>query len=55
MQRDLAGPPVSPLPKAADAEGLDRRATILREWLLFLKTYPIALLPSSSERPFGSS
>lgn len=34
------------------AEGLDRRATILREWLLFLKTYPIALLQSSSERPF---
>ena len=34
------------------AEGLDRRATILREWLLFLKTFPMAVLPVSGERPF---
>ena len=33
-------------------EGLDRRATILREWLRFLDRYPLALLPVSLERPF---
>jgi amidase len=34
------------------AEGLDRRATILREWQLFLERYPLALLPVSMEAPF---
>jgi amidase len=32
--------------------GLDRRATILREWLRFLERYPLALLPVSLECPF---
>ena len=33
-------------------EGLDRRATVLREWLRFLDRYSVALLPVSLERPF---
>jgi amidase len=33
-------------------QGLERRATILRESLLFLDRYPLALLPVSMEPPF---
>ena len=31
---------------------LTRRATILREWLLFLERYPVVLMPVSGELPF---
>lgn len=33
-------------------EGLERRTTILREWLVFLEQYPLVLLPVSMEPPF---
>ncbi|QND72873.1 amidase family protein [Tardiphaga robiniae] len=33
-------------------EGLERRTTILREWLIFLERFPLALLPVSMEPPF---
>jgi amidase len=29
-----------------------RRATLTREWLLFLETYPVLLMPVSAELPF---
>jgi amidase len=31
---------------------LTRRATLSREWLLFLEKYPVLLLPVSAELPF---
>ena len=33
-------------------EAVTRRSTILREWLLFLETYPLVLTPVSFRRPF---
>lgn len=34
-------------------DALERRTTILREWTLFMESYPVALLPVSMERPFA--
>jgi amidase len=34
------------------ARSLVRRATVTREWLLFLARYPVLLLPVSAELPF---
>jgi amidase len=34
------------------ARALVRRATLTREWLLFLERYPVVLLPASAELPF---
>jgi hypothetical protein len=31
---------------------LVRRATLLREWLMFLETYPVLVIPVSAELPF---
>ena len=31
---------------------LTRRATLLRDWLLFLERYPVVLMPVSGEPPF---
>ena len=36
----------------AVARALQRRATLVREWQLFLETYPVLLLPVSAELPF---
>src|SRR5262249_4598163 len=33
-------------------KALARRATMLREWLLFFGKYPLLLMPVSAERPF---
>ena len=33
-------------------DGLQRRAGLVREWLLFLERFPIALMPVSGELPF---
>jgi amidase len=33
-------------------KALARRATLLREWLLFLERYPLVLMPSCYEPPF---
>jgi amidase len=33
-------------------DGLQRRAGLLREWLLFLERFPVALMPVSGELPF---
>ena len=33
-------------------EALGRRASMLREWLLFFERYPLLLMPVSCERPF---
>ncbi len=33
-------------------DGLQRRAGLLREWLLFLERFPVVLMPSSGELPF---
>ncbi|WP_343893463.1 amidase family protein [Craurococcus roseus] len=33
-------------------DGLQRRAGLVREWLLFLERFPIALMPVSGEPPF---
>jgi amidase len=40
------------LPKDVVAQALLRRVTLTREWLLFLDTYPVLLLPVSAELPF---
>src|SRR5207248_5859844 len=34
------------------SEALTRRATLIREWLLFLEKYPVLLMPVSGELPF---
>jgi amidase len=39
-------------PADAVARSLVRRASLTREWLLFLARYPVLLLPVSSELPF---
>jgi amidase len=33
-------------------DGLQRRAGLLREWLLFFERFPVALMPVSGELPF---
>jgi amidase len=35
------------------AKALTRRATLTREWLLFLEKYPVLLMPVSGELPFA--
>jgi amidase len=40
------------LPADVVARSLVRRATLTREWLLFLAKYPVLLLPVSTELPF---
>jgi amidase len=36
----------------AFGDGLQRRAGLLRKWLLFFERFPVALLPVSGELPF---
>src|ERR1700742_5184266 len=43
---------VTPFDQADFSLALTRRATITREWLLFLEKYPVLLLPVSGELPF---
>jgi amidase len=40
------------LPADVVSRSLIRRATVTREWLLFLQKYPVLLLPVSAELPF---
>ena len=40
------------LPADVVSRSLIRRATLTREWLLFLQKYPVLLLPVSAELPF---
>jgi len=43
---------VSSFDVADYSKALARRATLTREWLLFLETYPVLLMPVSGELPF---
>ena len=43
---------VFPFDAAAFSKVLTRRATLTREWLLFLETYSVVLMPVSAELPF---
>ncbi len=43
---------VETLPADVVSRALIRRATLVREWLLFLENYPVLLLPASAELPF---
>jgi amidase len=43
---------VFPFDQASFSKALTRRATLLREWLLFLEKYPVLLIPVSGELPF---
>jgi amidase len=43
---------VFPFDQAAYAKALTRRATLVREWLLFFETYAVLLMPVSGELPF---
>jgi amidase len=43
---------VFPFDAAAFSKALTRRATLTREWLLFLEKYPVVLMPVSGELPF---
>jgi amidase len=43
---------VFPFDAAAFSKALTRRATLTREWLQFLETYPVVLMPVSAELPF---
>ena len=43
---------VFPFDAAAFSNALTRRATLSREWLLFLETYSVLLMPVSAELPF---
>src|SRR6202008_3376241 len=43
---------VFPFDAAAFSKALTRRATLSREWLLFLEKYPVLLMPVSGELPF---
>lgn len=43
---------VGPLDVGRFSALLTRRANIVREWLCFLETYPVVLLPVSSQLPF---
>ena len=43
---------VFPFDGAAFSSALMRKATLSREWLLFLEKYPVVLMPVSAELPF---
>jgi amidase len=43
---------VQPFDAAAFSKALTRRATLAREWLRFLETYSVLLMPVSAELPF---
>lgn len=43
---------VGPVDVARFSGALTRRADLVREWLAFLKTYPVLLIPASAELPF---
>ena len=43
---------VTPFDQADFSKALTRRATLSREWLLFLEKYPVLLMPVSGELPF---
>ncbi|MGA2288272.1 amidase family protein [Bradyrhizobium sp.] len=43
---------VQPFDAAAFSLALTRRATLARQWLQFLETYPVLLMPVSAELPF---
>jgi glutathione peroxidase-family protein len=43
---------VTPFDAAAFSAALARRATLTRQWLLFLEQYPVLLMPVSGELPF---
>jgi amidase len=45
-------PKVHPFDAAAFSKALTRRATLTREWLQFLETYSVVLMPVSAELPF---
>jgi amidase len=44
---------VFPFDQAAFSKALTRRATLAREWLLFLEKYSVLLIPVSGELPFA--
>ena len=44
---------VFPFDAADYSRALTRRATLTREWLLFLEKYPVLLMPVSGELPFA--
>jgi amidase len=44
---------VFPLDAAEFSRVLTRRATLTREWLLFMERYPVLLMPVSGELPFA--
>jgi len=44
---------VFPFDAAAFSKALTRRATLTREWLQFLETYSVLLMPVSAELPFA--
>jgi amidase len=43
---------VVPFDQIAFSKALTRRATLLREWMLFLEKYPVLVMPVSGELPF---
>jgi amidase len=43
---------VFPFDATAFSRALTRRATLMREWLQFLETYPVLVMPVSAELPF---
>jgi amidase len=43
---------VTPFDQATYARALTRRATLTREWMLFLEQYAVVLMPVSGELPF---
>ncbi len=43
---------VVPFDQASFSKALTRRATLSRQWLLFLEKYPVLLIPVSGELPF---
>jgi amidase len=43
---------VTPFDRADFSKALTRRATLTREWMLFLEKYPVLLMPVSGELPF---
>src|SRR5437763_1579434 len=45
-------PKVHPFDAAAFSKALTRRATLSRDWLRFLETYSVVLMPVSAELPF---
>jgi amidase len=45
-------PKVYPFDAASFSKALTRRATLTREWLQFLETYAVLLMPVSAELPF---